>query len=120
MRDDPWTAANRDKERVPCAHSGRDAIVGPESAHTSAVVESLGPIPIGCAARSTGTLPDPGPLRRIWVASAVDRRRLNPITAEAFNGHFIVSITRSFMPGTVIIPSRFPCCCPHATSLRRP
>ena len=47
MRDDPWTAANRDKERVPCAHSGRDAIVGPESAHTSAVVESLGPIPIG-------------------------------------------------------------------------
>jgi hypothetical protein len=61
---------------VPCAHSGRDAIVGPESAHTSAVVESLGPIPIGCAARSTGTLPDPGRLRRIWVASTVDRGRL--------------------------------------------
>jgi hypothetical protein len=59
-----------------CAHSGRDAIVGPERAHTSAVVESLGPIPIGCAARSTGTLPDPGRLRRIWVASAVDRGRL--------------------------------------------
>ena len=49
---------------VPCAHSGRDAIVGAESAHTSAVVESLGPIPIGCAARSTGILPGPGRLRR--------------------------------------------------------
>ena len=73
MRDDPWTAANRDKERFPCAHSGRDAIVGPESAHTSAVVESLGPIPIRCAARSTGTLP--GMLLRHEPPQHLSRRR---------------------------------------------
>ena len=37
---------------VPCAHFGRDAIVGPESAHTNAIVESRGPSPARCAART--------------------------------------------------------------------
>ena len=44
---------------VPCAHSGPDAIVGRESTHTRAIAESLGPIPMRCAARTAGALPDP-------------------------------------------------------------